>query len=106
MDAKTTHPRGKHIKAKTITPAETQVMVIAAAGENNALTPRLFQASLVLTRDASQFYTHCLLIPSLASREEHFDLSLVQADCRCTNNNASVLVSVNFLSHRMNIDFV
>lgn len=105
MDAKTTHPRGKHIKAKTIAPAETQVMVVSAAGENNALMPRLFQASLVLTRDASQFYTHGLLIPSLASREEHFDLSSVQADCRCTNKNASVLVSVNFLSHRMNIDF-
>ena len=69
------------------------------------LMPHLRQASLVLPRDPSQSYTHCLLIPSLASQEKCFDLSLVQADCRCTNQNASVLVSVNFLSHRMNIDF-
>lgn len=65
----------------------------------------LLQASLVLTPDAFQFYRHCLLIPSLASWEEHFDLSLVQADYRCTNQNVSVLVSVNFLSHRKNTEF-
>lgn len=37
MDAKIAHPRGKNIKAKIISPAEMQVMVISATGENNAL---------------------------------------------------------------------
>ena len=67
--------------------------------------PRLVQASLVLMLDAFQPYTRCLLIPSPANREERFDLSLVQADCRCTTQNISFLVNVNFLSHRKNIEF-
>lgn len=79
MDAETTHPRGKHIKAKTTSPSEMQGMVISAAGDNNALIPRLFQASLVLTHDASQSCTGCLLIPGPAGREELSDLSLRQA---------------------------
>ena len=66
---------------------------------------RLFQASLVLMLDAFQPYTRCLLIASPANREECFDLPLVQADCRCTTQNISFLVNVNFLSHRKNIEF-
>jgi hypothetical protein len=86
-------PWRKPIKAKTIVPAEMQVMVISAAGMNPALPTGLFQDAVVLTCDAFRFYRHCLLIPSLASQEECCDLSLVQADYRCTNQNVSVLVS-------------
>lgn len=45
-----------------------QVMVISATGENNALMPHLCQASLVLTRDASQSYLHMLLTDSKPGR--------------------------------------
>ena len=81
-----------------------QVMVISAAGEDNAHTSSL-SGFLVLMLDAFQPYTRCLLIPSPANREERFDLSLVQADCRCTTQSISFLVNVNFLSHRKNIEF-
>ena len=81
-----------------------QVMVISAAGEDNTHA-YLSRASLVLTLDTFQPYACCLLIPSPANKKEHFDLYLVQADCRCTAQNVSFLVSVNFLSHRKNIEF-
>lgn len=54
----------------------------------------------------------CLLIfrilltdSKTGQQEEHCDLSLMRADCKCTNQNVSILVTVNFSSHRMNTKY-
>lgn len=79
-----------------------QVIVVSAGVD--ALPVELLKASVVSMHDAFQSSDYGLLIPS--KPEEHCDLSLRQADCRCTTNqNVSVLISVNFPSHRMNRKF-
>lgn len=63
MNAETTHPRGKHIKVRAISPIDMQLMVISAPVENNVFMPHLSQASLVSVCNASQSYGRCLLSP-------------------------------------------
>lgn len=78
-------------------------MIVVSAGVD-ARPVEFLKASVVSMHDAFQSSDYGLLIPS--KPEEHCDLSLRQADCRCTTNqNVSVLISVNFPSHRMNRKF-
>lgn len=101
-DTQTSHLQGKHRKAKTTTPAEMQVIVVSAGVD--ALSVELLKASVVSMHDAFQSSDYGLLIPG--KQEEHCELSLRQADCRCTTNqNVSVLIGVNFPSHRMDRKF-
>lgn len=66
MDTQTTHLQGKHIKAKTTTPAEMQVRVVSAGVD--ALPVELLKVSAVSMHDAFQSSDYGLLIPSLAAR--------------------------------------
>lgn len=66
MDTQTTHLQGKHIKAKTTTPAEMQVSVVSAGVD--ALPVELLKVSAVSMHDAFQSSDYGLLIPSLAAR--------------------------------------
>lgn len=73
--------------------------MISAAGENNVL---LGFTSL----NARRLPTLQTLLADARSGQLRgaFDLSLVQPGCRCTNQNVSVLVSVNFPRPGMNIE--
>lgn len=79
-----------------------QVRVVSAGVD--ALPVELLKVSAVSMHDAfqSSYYGYRFQV---WQQEEHCDLSLRQADCRCNNQDVSVLINVNFPGHRMNKKF-